>query len=235
MSIYVDIDLDYLVKPIKKESINNIRLYRDEECTLDSVENFLEKLKARGLLETREKKFFLSHRKSYTYWWIKKSRNNTLIHIDAHSDMYRNKNRDLTLLRDTDMGCDDYIWYAIRDSFVDRVYWVIPENSYDIYSQEFIERTLPKSMLLGYRHEDNMLKAVLSVNTRDGEKEIEYNITHLEDLSSFNDIEMLTLATSPEFVPLSADFEFERAMRLIGAGEDEVKKIMKSHRDMPKE
>lgn len=233
MPVYVDIDLDYLVKPIKKESVNNVRLYKNEECSIDDINTFIDKLKDRGLVETSDKKFFLNHRKSYTYWWIKKSKNNTLIHIDAHSDMYRNKNRNLTLLRDTDMGCDDYIWYAIRDSFVSEVYWVIPDNSYNLCSEEFINRTLPRDMLVTYEYAGGMLHAVLRVITREGERDIKYIITHLDNLPSFDNVEMLTVATSPEFVPEAADNGFSLALEKLGASEVERARIMKMHSDMP--
>ncbi|EYE89158.1 hypothetical protein Q428_04265 [Fervidicella metallireducens AeB] len=233
MAVYLDIDLDFLVKPIRKESINNVRMYKYEECSVDNVDEFIELLKSKGLLNSKDKKFFTNHKKSYTYWWIKRLMDNTLIHIDAHSDLYRNKNRNLTLLRDTDMGCDDYIWFAIRDGFISKIIWVIPDGLYDLSEADLAKKFIPEDMILDYRYEENQLKIKFEVDTRIGNRVIEYCICNLLHLPAFENIEMMTVATSPEFTSESCDKEMMRALTFLGASEDEITRIMKLHKEMP--
>lgn len=229
MGIYVDIDLDFLVKPIKQEGTNNIRKYKGEDCSVSDVENFISKLENLGLLKARQKKFFTNHKKSYTYWWINKSQNNTLIHIDAHSDLYRNKQKDLTLLRDTDMNCDDYIWYAIRDGFIDKIYWVIPGDSYDLSDENILKKFVPSDILVEMNKKENQADFLMEVITRQGIKKIEYSILHLDSLPRFENIDLLTVATSPEFYSEKADEHIFKALRHLGASEDEIKRIMQFH------
>lgn len=233
MGVYVDIDLDFLVSPVRQKSINNFRIYKYDLCSLIDSNNFVSKLSNKGLLNTKEKKFFTNHRKSYTYWWIKKKRDMTLIHIDAHSDLYRNKNRNLTTLRDTDMGCDDYIWYAIRDGYISRLFWVIPDNLYDLSNATIAEKFISKDMLKEYKFEDNILKIKFQVITRFGRKDLDYWILGIDDLPPIDCCDMLTLATSPEFIPQSADEGIKNTLELLGASEEDVTRIMKIHTEMP--
>lgn len=232
MGVYVDIDLDYLVKPVIKKSINNKRLYKYNSCSIEDVDKFVNDIKKRGLLNANEKKFFTSHRKSYTYWWIKKRLDMTVIHIDAHSDLYRNKQKNLNYLSDTDMGCDDYLWYAIRDGFISELYWVIPDGLYNLSDSEIPKKFLPENMLTYYGYENGTLNIKFDVITRLGEKTIEYHITTLNKLVHFNDIEMITVATSPEFVPESCDKHFFKALSLLGADENEIERIKVMHSEM---
>lgn len=233
MGIYVDIDLDYLVKPVEKESINNIRIYNNNKSIVDNVEMFVNKLDEKGLLGTSNRKFFTNHRKSYTYWWIAKRQNMTVIHIDAHSDLYRNRNSDLTMLRDTDMGCDDYIWYAIRDGFISKLYWVVPENLYDLSSSSIVKRFIPENMIKYYIYENEILNIIFNVKTRLGNRIIDYKICTIENLPQFKMPELITVATSPEFIPQSADNEIFKALELLGAGNDEIERIKRMHSEMP--
>ncbi|KRQ86738.1 hypothetical protein ABG79_01490 [Caloramator mitchellensis] len=232
MRIYVDIDLDFLVKPIKQEGINNIRKYKGEDCTVSNVENFISTLNNLRLLKAKQKKFFTNHKKSYTYWWINRSLNNTLIHIDAHSDLYRNKQRDLTLLSDTDMNCDDYIWYAIRDGFIEKIYWVVPDDSYNLCDESVVKKFVPSDVLVEMSMKENQVDFLLEVITRYGIKKIQYTVLHLNQLPRFDSIDLLTVATSPEFYSDKADEHIFKALRLLGASEDEIKRIMQFHQEI---
>lgn len=235
MNVYVDIDLDYLVKPIQQKSINNIRTYKNNDCQISDTEVFIEQLKNKGLMNVKEKKFFTNHKKSYTYWWIRKMYDMTLIHIDAHSDLYRNRTRDLMTLCDTDMGCDDYIWYALRDGFISKIYWVIPDGLYDLSNIELSRQFISESMILNCSCEDRAMKIRFSVNTRIGEREIDYTICTIDKLPYIESAEMLTVATSPEFVPETADSVFEKVLFELGAKDEEIKRIIDMHRSMPVE
>ncbi|SEF78904.1 hypothetical protein SAMN05660865_01015 [Caloramator fervidus] len=232
MGIYVDIDLDFLVKPIKQEGINNKRLYKGEECFVSDIEEFILNLKEHGLLNTKQKKFFTNHKKSYTYWWINRSLNNTVIHIDAHSDLYRNKQENLTLLKDTDMNCDDYMWYAIRDGFISKIYWVVPYNSYNLNDPKVAEKFVPQKLVKSINIKNNCIDYTLEVITRLGIKNIEYSILTFENLPNFKEIELLTVATSPEFYSEKADTYIFKALSLLGATEEELERIKKFHEKM---
>lgn len=233
MGIYLDIDLDYLVTPVRQKSINNIRVYKNDECSVYDINKFAEQLMKKGLLGAKERKFFTNHRKSYTYWWIKKYMDMTLVHIDAHSDLYRNRSRDLTQLSDTDMSCDDYIWYAIRDGFISRIYWVIPDGLYNLEDKELAYRFISSDMLESCSYTDNMLNINFSIKTRVGEKNIQYSICTLDNLPEFNEIDMLTTATSPEFIPQAADKYIEETLGLLGASCEDIMRIMTLHKEMP--
>lgn len=233
MGIYVDIDLDYLVKPVQQRSTNNIRTYKNSSCEISDTNEFIEKINLKGLLNVKERKFFTNHKKSYTYWWIKKKYDMTLIHIDAHSDLYRNRNRNLTILNDMDMGCDDYIWYGIRDGFISKIFWVVPEGLYDLSKIELARQFISESMIIDSSCEDGVMKIEFSANTRVGEREISYTICTLDKLPKIEAAEMLTVATSPEFVPEAADCVFEKVLHELGAKDEETERIMDMHRDMP--
>lgn len=233
MGIYLDIDLDFLVSPVRQKSINNVRMYKHDKCMIYDVEEFIKDLDNKGLINPKDKRFFTNHRKSYTYWWINRLMDMTLIHIDAHSDLYRVKNKDLTLLSDSDMGCDDYIWYAIRDGFVSKIYWVIPEGLYNLNETALAKRFISKDMLKDYRYEDNMLKIDFEVKTRLGKRDIVYNICTLKNLPCFDKIDFMTVATSPEFIPKDADEDIYKTLKLLGAGSEDIERIVKMHNEMP--
>lgn len=233
MSVYVDIDLDYLVKPVQQKSTNNVRIYKNNNCQISEPDEFIDKIKNKGLLNVKERKFFTNHKKSYTYWWIKKMYNMTLIHVDAHSDLYRNRSRDLTALSDMDMGCDDYIWYGIRDGFISKIFWVIPEGLYDLTNIELSKQFISESMIIHSSCEDGLMKIIFSANTRIGEREIDYTICTIDKLPQIESAELLTVATSPEFVPEAADHVFEKVLCELGAKDEEIERIMDMHRNMP--
>lgn len=159
--------------------------------------------------------------------------NMTLIHIDAHSDLYRNRNSNLTVLNDMDMGCDDYIWYGIRDGFISEIFWVVPEGLYDLGSIELAKQFISENMIIDCSCEDGVIKIKFSAHTRVGEREINYTICSIDKLPKIEGVEMLTVATSPEFVPESADSVFEKVLHELGAAREEIKRILDVHVNMP--
>lgn len=234
MGIYLDIDLDYIVKPVEIKSINGIRSYAGNDCSVGGFEILMERLKSLGLDKALDKKFFTSHRKSYTYWWIKKRMDMTLIHIDAHSDLYRNRSYDITGLKDTDMGCDDYIWYALRDGFISRLYWIVPEGLLDFKNKELHRKFISDEMLIDFKNYDDKLEMTFKVLTRIGEKKIPYTICTADKLCIREKPELMTVATSPEFVPLKADESIFSALKELGASYSDVERITKMHTEMPR-
>lgn len=233
MPIYLDIDMDYFVKPIYKESINNNRIYKDCLCSTSSVLDFYEKLKKK-LDIPKEKNIFTNHKKSYIYWWMKQIKNNTLIHIDAHSDLYRNRNMDLRYLNNLDMNCDDYIWYAIRDCFINEIYWVYPEDAICIKNEQDIYKMLGKDIVNNYEILEDVIKIDMKIVDYYGKmKEIKYNILNIDKLPKFNnEVLLLTLATSPEFIPKSADFLIDDLNSVFHFNEQNVLYVKNQHKKL---
>lgn len=129
MSILLDFDMDFFVRPIYRESRDNYREYLNEPCQLMPMESFFRTLESKNLRwKTEDVKLFTNHKKSYTFWWTRKYADCTLIHIDAHSDFYRPHGRDLMNMKNGEITCYNYIWYAVRDGYVNKIYWVIPSD-----------------------------------------------------------------------------------------------------------
>jgi hypothetical protein len=132
-----------------------------------------------------------------------------------------------------DMGCDDYIWYGIRDGFISEIFWVVPGGLYDLNNMELAKQFIDESMIMYSSCEDGVMKINFSAVTRVGEREISYTICTIDKLPKIEAAELLTVATSPEFVPEDADIIFEEVLFELGAKDEEVKRIMDMHRNMP--
>lgn len=231
--VLIDIDIDYFVKPVYQNTVNGIRLYKDELCIIENVHDFFKKLETKISIP-QEKHIFTNHRKSYIYWWMKRLKNCTLIHIDAHSDLYRNKQNDLRHLSDVDMNCDDYLWYALRDDFIDEIFWVCPDEFIDTACMDKLEKMFSPSMIKSVGTENGMINVNLDIITRSVfGKIIKVHILKIDDLPCFNTKSlMLTMATSPEFIPASADILIDQVNSVIGFDDSSVLNIKKQHHKM---
>jgi|GEM_PF-1391977 len=234
-NIYLDIDMDFFVEPIEKESVDNVRLYHDRPCTTFPIAPFVDKLHRKGMFWERGKiSCFTNHKTSYTHWWIMKKQNNTLIHIDAHSDLYRNSNRDLRLLHNGDIGCYNYIWYGIRDCFIEEVYWVIPDSMKTILDLEKADTIINSSLIIEKTLDAEGLHILMECIVITGEvKQIPVHISTVEQLPEFEgSCDKVTIATSPEFVPAASDVLVFELMEAFGASRDMAQNIYKQHKDM---
>jgi hypothetical protein len=231
--IYIDLDMDYFVKPVQKSSVNGIRKYKDESCDIEYPYGTINKLKSRVLFP-EEKHIFTNHKKSYIYWWMKRIEGCTVIHMDAHSDLYRNKQKDLRLLRDTEMNCDDYLWYAIRDGFINEIYWVYPQGVVNIDDEEIAERIFGTSVINKKEFLENELSVCLDIiDGRGTNKNINIHILEIDSLPFFKEKAiMLTAATSPEFIPEKADILIDHLDSLIGFDQDNIKAVKRQHLNM---
>ena len=233
--IYLDIDMDFFTEPIYKASVDNIRLYHDKEGSCMSVAPLVDKLKQKGLSwEGSKISCFTNHKVSYTHWWIAKRSNNLLIHIDAHSDLYRNRNKDLGQLHNGDLGCYNYIWYAIRDGYVDEVYWVIPDSMKELLIEEKATEIISNDLIKKVWKNEEGLHIQMECIVITGEpKHIPVHICTMEQLPQFDAFcTKVTIATSPEFMSAACDELIFELLESFEAPKELAHNIYKQHKDM---
>ena len=233
--IYLDIDMDYFIEPIEKESVDNIRLFHDRECKVLSVDSVVNNLKAKGVNWQNSKvNCFTNHKISYTHWWISKKQYNLLIHIDAHSDLYRNSNQDLRLLHNGDIACYNYIWYGIRDGYIGEVYWIIPDSLKELQDVEKAGSIINNDLIITKTVDLNGMHILMQCTIITGEvKQIPIHICTLDQLPELIGVcENVTIATSPEFVPASGDELVFELLEAFGASKDMAQNIFRQHKDM---
>lgn len=234
-NIYLDIDMDFFVEPIEKESVDNIRLYHDGKSSCFPVAPFADKLYQKGIRWDKNKvSCFTNHKTSYTHWWISKKQNNILIHIDAHSDMYRNSSKDLRLLHNGNIGCYNYIWYGIRDGYIGEVYWVIPQSMKGILAIDNAVNIVNSSLIVDSRLDEAGLHIVMECIDITGEaKQIPLHVCTVDILPEFEGTcDKVTIATSPEFIPADSDELVFELLETFGAAKEAADNIYKQHKDM---
>lgn len=233
--IYLDIDMDYFIEPIEKESVDNIRLFHDRKCKVFSVDSVVDKLKVRGISwQNCKVSCFTNHKTSYTHWWISKKQDNLLIHIDAHSDLYRNNNKDLRLLHNGDIACFNYIWYGIRDGYIGEVYWVIPDSLKELLDVEKAGSIINNRLIVNKAVDMNGMHVMIQCIIITGEvKQILIHICTIDQLPDFKGVcDNVTIATSPEFVPAVCDEIVFELLEGFGASKTIAQRIYKRHKDM---
>lgn len=234
-NIYLDIDMDFFVSPIEKASVDNVRLYHDKACSTQPAAPAAHRLRElRISWEQKDISCFTNHKTSYTHWWMMKKQDQLLIHIDAHSDLYRNSSKDLRLLHNGSIGCHNYIWYAIRDGYVAEVYWVIPDRLKELQSVEKAEAIVHKDLIVDKHADAQGLHIRVECIVLSGEtKIIPLHVCTMSQLPVFDAAcSKVTIATSPEFIPASADALIFELFESFGASETAARNVYKQHRDM---
>jgi hypothetical protein len=235
--IYLDIDMDFFVEPIQKESVDNIRLFHDRECKVFSVNSVVDELKVRGVSWQNSKiSCFTNHKTSYTHWWLTKKQDSILIHIDAHSDLYRNANKDLRLLHNGDIGCYNFIWYGIRDGFIGEVYWVIPDSLKELLHVKNAGNIINNSLIIDKAVDERGLHIRMECIVLTGVlKQITVHVCTIDQLPDFNRVcDHVTIATSPEFVPAACDELVLELLDAFGVSTVVSQNIYNQHKDMLK-
>jgi hypothetical protein len=229
------VDMDFFVEPIERESVDNTRLYHDKECRIFPVKPLVDKLYHKGISWEKNKiSCFTNHKTTYTHWWITKNQNNLLIHIDAHSDLYRNSSRDLRLLNNGDMGCYNYIWYGIRDCYINEVYWVIPDSLNELLDVEKVGSIINNSLIIEKTCNEKGLHIIMECIVTTGEvKQIPVHVCTMDMLPCFKGIcNKVTIATSPEFVPAASDELVFELLECFGAPSEMAQNVYRQHKDM---
>lgn len=235
-NIYLDIDMDYFIEPIEKSSVDNMRPFYNNDCVISDVKPVVSGLKKAGLKwERKAIHCFTNHKKSYTYWWMVKNMNCTVIHIDAHSDLYRNRERDLRTLSNGEIGCYNYLWYAIRDGYVAEIYWVVPDSLNAVCVDiNYAESIIYQSLIKEKDVDENGLHILFECIDFSGcEKTVKLHVCSIEMLPSFDQTcETVTIATSPEFIPSKADHLIFKLFEQFGIEKATSDNIFNQHRDM---
>ena len=240
--IYLDIDMDYFVLPIERSSVDNLRPYAAEECSVSPVKPVFDKLaESRLTWDTAKVHGFTNHMKSYTYWWMQKKIGCSIIHIDAHSDLYRNSKADLRMLSNGEIRCYNYLWYGLRDGYVDEVFWVIPEDLQELLMESRAGEIINQALIEETYMEGGALNIIFRCIDINGVlKSIRLCVCTLDKLPAFHEskynreIERVTIATSPEFIPEKADELIYDLLGGFGLDKDKCDNLYKQHKAMIK-
>lgn len=232
MSLYLDIDLDYFVSPIIKQSRAN---HRPKDYQPEQIQNpraLFQLLQQKGITFGQQRYLFINHLQSHLRWWLNKKKDNVIIHIDAHSDLYGHNQRNLSNL--PMLGCQNFLWHSIREGLVAELYWVMPENTLDITKPDIIYSMFTPGQLGKVEVKDHILRAeLLCVLPGEKTKVIPYHLLQAKDLPHFQqEAEIITIASSPEFIPPQADHLIASVGNILGLPEELVNKVLQQHQEM---
>ncbi|SHK27633.1 hypothetical protein [Desulforamulus aeronauticus] len=232
MSLYLDIDLDYFVSPIIKQSVSNHRPTAYQPVQIGEPLDLFHLLQQRGISLGDRRYLFINHMQSHLRWWLHGKKNNVVIHIDAHSDLYGHSHLDLSNL--PMLGCQNYLWHSIREGLVGEIYWVLPENAVDITDPAILYSMFTPSQVGKIQVRDHILHAELNcVLPGERPKVIPYHLLKAKDLPVFREpAEIVTVASSPEFIPRQADQLIYTVGRLVGLDDNLLGKVMGQHQEM---
>jgi hypothetical protein len=177
-----------------------------------------------------------NQKKSDTRWGRKKKQDSILIHIDAHSDLYRNTNKDLRLLHNGDIGCYNFIWYGIRDGFIGEVYWVIPDSLKELLHVKNAGNIINNSLIIDKAVDERGLHIRMECIVITGVlKQMTVHICTIDQLPDFNRVcDNVTIATSPEFVPAACDELVFELLDAFSVSTVVSQNIYNQHKDMLK-
>ncbi|HHY34578.1 MAG TPA: hypothetical protein GX510_02910 [Firmicutes bacterium] len=114
MAVFLDIDADFMFKP--RTSGNTLIKQR----LWIRPEDLLKNLKAAGLKwKGSPVALFTDHKEAYFVWKEWGAHSDTLIHVDAHSDLYDTFSWSL--------HCGNYLRRALEERMFSKVVWVMPD------------------------------------------------------------------------------------------------------------
>lgn len=230
MSLYLDIDLDYFIWPVLRESVANHRPPTTEWKATDPA-SLLDLLKAKKIELGPHRYLFTNHMQSHLRWWISRQPDNVVIHIDAHSDLYGHSQRDLKNL--AMLGCQNYLWHAIREGLLGEIYWVIPDGLLDTSDTNLVANMFTPEQVADVSTQAGILHIELICQTPAGEKIIPYHILSAQQLPIFNQrAQIITVATSPEFIPREADYLVSSMGKELQIDQSVLAKVLQQHQEM---
>lgn len=223
MAVFLDIDADFMFKP--RTSGNT--LTRQELWA--RPDDLLKNLKAAGLKwKGSSVALFTDHKEAYFVWKEWGAHLDTLVHVDAHSDMYDTFSWCL--------HCGNYLRRALEERMFSKVVWVMPDwllgsGDWARWDIPFVNVRRSDSRLgnegeavstgegrdqsgidgprgkisQGYngracRPDISIANGVATVSIKYGK--LEFSVVSMEDFKMPNTrVALVTLATSPMFVP----------------------------------
>ncbi len=232
MSLYLDIDLDYFVAPIIKQSIANHRPTAHQPVHIGEPQELFHLLQQKGITLGDRRYLFINHMQSHLRWWLHGKKNNVVIHIDAHSDLYGHSHPDLSTL--PMLGCQNYLWHSIREGLVGEIYWVLPENAVDITDPAILYSMFTPAQVGKIQIRDHILHAELNcVLPGERPKVIPYHLLKAKNLPVFREpAEIVTVASSPEFIPRQADPLINAVGKIVGLDDHLLIKVLRQHQEM---
>ncbi|MBE3519057.1 MAG: hypothetical protein IMW97_02000 [Firmicutes bacterium] len=213
MAVFLDIDADFMFKP--RTSGNTLT----RQVLWITPDDLLSSLKAAGLKwKGSPVALFTDHKEAYFVWKESGARLDTLVHVDAHSDLYDTFSWSL--------HCGNYLRRALEERMFSKVIWVVPDwllgsgewTKWDIpfFDGESCELRVQRGWAREGRAALRGLENV--VGTGDGSpgrleaapaiavrrRKIRFETVPLGSFNMPNStISLITLATSPMFVPAS--------------------------------
>ncbi|WP_041274941.1 hypothetical protein [Desulforamulus reducens] len=232
MALYLDIDIDYFINPIIKESRANHRPLDDRSYYINDPYQLFSIIKHKEIALGQKRYIFTNHMQSHLRWWLNGKSDNTIIHIDAHSDLYGNPRVDLSKLER--LGCQNFLWHSIREGLISEIYWVFPDKALDLTDNNIVMSMFTVDQIKNYYLKDNILNIEINCLLPGGQpKNILYHLLKATDLPLFNQkAEIITVATSPEFIPRQADPLVTSVGRYLNLETSMLENILQQHLDM---
>ncbi len=225
MAVFLDIDADFMFRP--RTSGNTLT----KQELWASPDDLLKDLKAAGLKwKGSPLALFSDHKEAYFVWKEWGAHLDTLVHVDAHSDMYDTFSWCL--------HCGNYLRRALAERMFSKVIWVMPDwllgsGDWARWDIPFVTVRRSDSRLgnergtvstreerdqndidgppgkiwqryngRGCRPDLSSVDGVATVSIKHGK--VEFSVVSMEDFKMPNTrVVLVTLATSPMFVPAS--------------------------------
>lgn len=224
MAVFLDIDADFMFKP--RTSGNTLM----RQKLWVKPDDLLENLKAAGLKwKGSPVALFTDHKEAYFVWKETGAHLDTLVHVDAHSDLYDTFSWFL--------HCGNYLRRALEERVFSKVVWVMPDwllGSGDWVRWDIPFFTLRRNSRLGTERETVSIGEERDQSGIDGPRgkisqrhagcggrlnlrsadsvaivsikhgKVEFRAVSMEDFKMPNTkVTLVTVATSPMFVPVS--------------------------------
>ncbi|QUL98841.1 MAG: hypothetical protein IMF26_01820 [Candidatus Fermentithermobacillus carboniphilus] len=204
MGVFLDIDADFIFEP--RTSGNCLVKQRP----WISPGRLRATLRRSGLSWAGAETFiFTDHKEAYFVWKERRVSHSTLIHVDTHSDMYDSF--------PWVVHCGNFLRKALDERVFSRVVWVMPGWLYD--SGDWEKFDLPGARRNKGDCRDHSRRQVPTVLIWD--KKIPVEAVPLDAFVMPNTrVQLLTIATSPSFVPFRSEVVRQFVEKMAGTERD---------------
>jgi len=211
MAVFLDIDADFMFKP---RTSGNSRIHQEMWVSPD---DFVTKLRAAGLRwEDGCVTLFTDHKEAYFVWREWRAHRDTLVHVDAHSDMYDTFSWCL--------HCGNYLKKAVEEGMFSKVIWVAPDwlvrgGEWARWDIPFL--TMSGARESGYRPGVNIGDGAGTISIKHGK--VKFSVLSMKDFRMPNTrVRLVTVATSPLFVPSRETGAIRQLVEVVCCGASRV-------------
>ncbi|MGF7184546.1 hypothetical protein GGQ84_000630 [Desulfitispora alkaliphila] len=208
---FLDIDVDFLVDYTPHKKITTAKGLEELDKRSNiwlSPEDLVETIFEKGFSFELSKFYsFDDHKESFHVWkknlmWLQSPPKSeaTLIHIDYHHDLFGCMYSDLNRMDDNELGCANYLWYALKHNFFKEIIWIVPdlEKLRKVSGQIFFIHNL-------YNLHHHYCKSTATLNYTNylGQRcETPFTVCQLDTLQSKDrPVSIVTVAQSKGFTP----------------------------------